>query len=315
MESNPLVTLGIVCYNHEKYLSDCFKSVLKQDYQNLEVIINDDCSRDSSVSVIESYVLRLKERFINVKFIKNSRNQGVCKSVNNVIRNSKGKYIKLLASDDIMLPNCISALVGFMNVNKDKLICFSNGYIIDDKYRYGDRLGYRKINRDNFNLDRVDLFERLMRGNFINTVGVLIDRSIFQKYGLFDETLGYEDHEMWLRLSRYESFGYINQCLIGYRRAETSLTNINTKNGKRKLLFMLQSEKDVIKKYLKYIKKEKRKYYISAYYNRGLRGLLNYHYYYMSYLWLRTMIKKNISFERDIIEKIESLGFWKRLFL
>mgnify|MGYP002513053428 FL=1 len=87
----PLVSIIIPCYNHEKYIEECFKSLLDQTYQNIELLIIDDCSQDGSVKVIENWIERLKTRFINVFFIKHSVNLGVVKSVNQVIPVCKGK--------------------------------------------------------------------------------------------------------------------------------------------------------------------------------------------------------------------------------
>ncbi|MDF2802135.1 MAG: hypothetical protein K0S61_2038 [Anaerocolumna sp.] len=301
MREMPLVTLGIICYNHENYLKDCLKSILDQDYCNIEVIINDDCSKDSSVSIIRDYAPLLKKKFVSVQCIENEANQGICKSVNNIIRRAKGKYVKLLASDDLMHFSCISSLVAFMEEQVERIVCFTNGFLVGENYHYGDKVQVSQvINTSSFSLEHNNLFKKLMKGNFINTVGMMIRKEAYEKYGLYDEGLRFEDYDMWLRLARFEKFGYINAPLVYYRRGDSSLTNIHSRNAKNKFKFMVVGTREIFEKHLKYIDKMDRSHYRKYFYNHILRDIIKYDYFDLFYKWVRLMQKKNIILEDEI---------------
>ena len=103
---NSKVSIIIPVYNCEKYLSECFDSVERQTYKNIEVIIVNDGSRDHSMKIIKQYLKRNK----NWKFI-NQKNQGLSTSRNNGFNISTGLYIFFLDSDDYINDYAIENLV------------------------------------------------------------------------------------------------------------------------------------------------------------------------------------------------------------
>lgn len=110
LEMPPLVTIGIPMYNVEKYIEKSLLSVLSQTYQNVEIIIVDDCSTDSSADVVR----RLQGSHpsgqrINLKA--QSTNQGVSEARNSIIDHAKGKYIYFIDSDDYIEPCTIEKMV------------------------------------------------------------------------------------------------------------------------------------------------------------------------------------------------------------
>ena len=58
-----MISILVPCYNHEKYVEDCLKSLINQDYSNIEIIIYDDCSSDNSFNMIMKWENNLKKRF------------------------------------------------------------------------------------------------------------------------------------------------------------------------------------------------------------------------------------------------------------
>lgn len=96
---NPLISIVIPVYNGEKFLRDCLDSVLKQTLENIEVIVVNDGSSDSSADIIEHYAKK-DNRVIPI----NQENQGPETARNNGIKNSKGEFIAFLDSDDWVEP-------------------------------------------------------------------------------------------------------------------------------------------------------------------------------------------------------------------
>ena len=92
-----LVSVIIPVYNSEKYVKEAIDSVLKQTYQNFEIIVVDDCSTDNSCQIIK----KIDDQ--RIRLIKLDKNSGVAVARNIAIENAKGQYIAFLDSDDIWL--------------------------------------------------------------------------------------------------------------------------------------------------------------------------------------------------------------------
>lgn len=100
--SQPLVSVVIPCYNHEKFVQDSIQSVIDQTYENIELIIIDDGSKDNSVIKIQEMIESCKKRFTRFEFRSRS-NIGLSATLNEALEWCEGKYFSALASDDQML--------------------------------------------------------------------------------------------------------------------------------------------------------------------------------------------------------------------
>lgn len=112
MASHALVTVIIPSYNHAQYIRTAINSVLTQTYENIELIVVDDGSRDDSHTVISEFSDHPK-----VTTILNARNQGQSAVMNQALGVSRGKYISLLPSDDWFLPDKTAIQVAKMEAS------------------------------------------------------------------------------------------------------------------------------------------------------------------------------------------------------
>ena len=110
MESKPLVSVLMTVYNREKYIAEAIESILASTYKNWELIIVDDRSKDSSVSIAESYA----EKDKRVKVFINEQNLGDYPNRNKAASYAKGKYLKYVDADDMIYPNGLEELVFYM---------------------------------------------------------------------------------------------------------------------------------------------------------------------------------------------------------
>ena len=104
--NQPLVSVAIPCYNHERFVQDSIQSIIDQTYQNIELIIIDDGSRDGSVEKIKEMIPACQERFVRFEF-RHRPNKGLSATLNEALEWCEGKYFSALASDDIVLKNKI----------------------------------------------------------------------------------------------------------------------------------------------------------------------------------------------------------------
>ena len=103
----PLVTIGITCFNHERYIKECIDSVLNQDYQHIELLVSDDNSSDASFQSIQSS-FKADSR---VSIFRQSYNIGLANNFMFVLEQAAGEYFMWLAGDDYLAPHAVSALL------------------------------------------------------------------------------------------------------------------------------------------------------------------------------------------------------------
>lgn len=271
VQNYPKLTVGLIAYNHEAYIEDCFKSILKQKFSDFEIVILNDASTDNTDKIIREYQKKFKEKNINVTYICHKKNSGnISKNVNEIIRKAKGDYYWELSCDDMFSPNAFESLVKVLNEQNECDVAYSNMMIVDDSCHYEDVSVEAQMLfvTDQCEGVQVGLFDRLMFKNCVPTPGVLFRRSVFEKYGLHDENLFSEDYEYWLRLSRTVNFYFLNQPLVYYRKSETSVTNFSSGNKNKKLMKMMQSNYSAKEKYFKYISNEYKKVCLKEFFEK-----------------------------------------------
>src|SRR6266478_3036286 len=183
LRSFPLVTAFVGCYNHSRFVEECLDSVRQQTYPNLQVIIFDDCSTDDSVSVIDNW---LKKHRLDWQFIRHNRNVGICASLNEALRLARGKYISMVAADDVWLPDKTARQVEMMErLPEDVGVVYSDAFQIDEN---GATLPQMFIEAQrNFAFPPKGLlFDVLLEGNFIPAMTTLIRRECFTQVGTYD---------------------------------------------------------------------------------------------------------------------------------
>ena len=250
--TKPLVSLLIPCYNHEQFLDDCLESIIRQDYANIELLICDDCSPDNSYAKILSYKERLKARFPRVEILKNEVNCGVTKNVNRMLALAKGTYVKTLASDDAMAPNAIGEMVDYLQENPDIQVAVANGVTVLEQERYPNFTPQGNIYDSAPDFSPEGFFLRVARCNPISAPAAMVRMSVYETYGMYDETVKVEDYEFWLRVLKQGQtrFGFLDKPLLYYRINANSMTSATHNAGlaDRRQRFH-QSEMDTLHKF------------------------------------------------------------------
>jgi len=124
--ATPLVSIIVITYNSAKYVLETLESAKVQTYLNIEVIVSDDCSMDDTVSVCSKWLEDNKGRFARTQVLTNEENTGIAENCNRGIKAGKGNWIKLIAGDDLLLPNCLCDFIEVAQKETDKYIFFSN---------------------------------------------------------------------------------------------------------------------------------------------------------------------------------------------
>lgn len=222
MNNYPLVSIVACCYNHERFLIETLNSIQAQTYNNIELIIIDDFSTDSSVKKINNWIKINKYKCL---FIQNTENLGVVKTLNKALKKCKGKYFSMIACDDFYLPRKIENQVKiFETLGKDYAAIYSDAYIVDE---FSKNYKWTHMARKNLlSPPHNDIYEQLLlKDNFIQAASVLYRTDVVSASGFFDESLAYEDYDMLLRLSRTYNFYFSNHIDTCYRKHQLNMTN------------------------------------------------------------------------------------------
>jgi glycosyltransferase involved in cell wall biosynthesis len=216
----PLVSAIVLCYNQARFVTECLEGIKAQRYPNLELIVNDDASPDDSAAVIQAW---LAPNRMPHRFLRNGTNQGLCRSLNSAIAQARGKYIAGIAADDAWLPGKLLNHVEKLEKAPAKVgVIYTDALQMDESGRPRSTRfieTYRRFeSKPQGNIQRV-----LWEGNFIPAMTTLVKRECYDRVGFFDESLYYEDWDMWLRISRCFEFAYVDEVSAKYRIVSTSM--------------------------------------------------------------------------------------------
>ena len=245
---NPLVSILIPLYNHEKYVIHCLNSILSDDYKDKEIIILDDCSLDNSFSVVSEWI-RANNYNYPIILKNNTKNIGICRNLNKLIGFSKGDYIVPLASDDALIPGSIAKRITYLKSNPNKMAVFGDCYVIDSQNNivYNSSLkGLHSADTDNFKNEDGIRHEIIWNWSIVGP-SLLINRKAYNDIGFYDENLKIEDWDFYLRLASNNLIGYLDEMVGLYR--------IHQSNASRKHTFgKIDTEYELLKIAVKNLK-------------------------------------------------------------
>ena len=275
MTINSLVSVIIAAYNHEKYIAETIRSIINQTYDNIELIIIDDGSSDHTAQKIRELEPLCCRRFQKFSF-ETQPNAGLCTTINRLLAKSEGKYIYMIASDDIAKPEAISEEVGFLEQNPDYVLVVGDNQIIDTAseifgwdakqhlipYHWAEHKTvssyWKKHRRDvDFKGKTFGDYYSLLKGNYIPN-GYCIRKTALDRF-VFRTEAPLEDLYMMLQLSKIGKFKYLDKILFAYRIHGNN--TIHQKNKmkqmqKQTLMYELSHSSDKAK-ILKHMKKTK----------------------------------------------------------
>lgn len=136
-QATPLVSIGLPVRNGERYLAEALESLLSQTYRNIEIIISDNASTDSTPSVCSIYA----RRDARIRYYRNEQNIGAARNYNLTVQHARGKYFKWAAHDDLCKPTFVEECVEVLE--REPTVCLAYpktiiigpaGEIIDDTF-------------------------------------------------------------------------------------------------------------------------------------------------------------------------------------
>lgn len=126
------VTIGILTYNHEKYIEKCLRSALELDYENLEIIISDDCSKDSTFDIVQK-IISTEVTEHTVILNRNDTNIGLAGNFNKIFGElATGDFLVTLGGDDAIKENYFEEVLAVFEKDHQIMMVDVNADIIDE---------------------------------------------------------------------------------------------------------------------------------------------------------------------------------------
>ncbi|MFK8068106.1 MAG: glycosyltransferase [Gammaproteobacteria bacterium] len=212
----PLISILIPTYNHSKYIESAISSALNQDYPNFEVVVVDDGSTDNTIDIIKDIE---DERF---RFII-KEHSGAPATRNRCIIEAYGDYFLWLDSDDELMPDI---LVNYANTLKE----FPETDIVyGDLDMFDESDGWNQIHSYPDHQKDQHLLPRLLKGCGIPNGGSLVKRSIYNRYGGYDESFRRaHDYDFWCRVAKLSNIKHSGMISYRYRMHGSNISFGNT---------------------------------------------------------------------------------------
>jgi len=223
---HPIVSIIVITYNSSKYVLETLESAKAQAYQNIELIVSDDCSTDNTVEICRNWIKKNENRFIKTELITNKQNTGITPNCNRGLFVASGQWVKFIAGDDVLLENCISSNIQFVTNNTSISFLFSKMKYIDETSKL-----VVKVEDDNSELYEFSAkkqFKKLIIRNWLNAPSAFLKKETLIGLKGFDESTKFiEDYPLWLKATKnnFKLF-FLSAPTVSYRLHSEAFSQI-----------------------------------------------------------------------------------------
>ncbi len=208
-ESYPLVSIGCAVYNGQETLARALEGVVGQSYQNLEIIICDDCSSDRSPDICQEFA----DKDSRIRYMRNEKNQGIINNCNQLFRLSTGKYFMWADQDDIRDPSFVSKTVKVLEEDSRAVLCHSYTGVFQENFE--NQIFYSTIDSTDDVKSLHLRYYRFLRNYKDTTMYGLIRSETLKDTLLWQDDLGSANALLFELLLR-GSFRQVNETLYYY---------------------------------------------------------------------------------------------------
>lgn len=216
----PLVSVTVITYNSSKTVLETLDSIKAQTYQNIELIVSDDCSTDNTVELCRDWIEQNKSRFVRTELLTVEKNTGVAGNCNRAGAACRGEWGKGIAGDDIMMPNCIQDCMDYIAAHPDTIYLFGKQKAFgasEERCKEIDSI----FDYSFFNMTQEEQLHRLIFGeNCVPATAVFCHRQHAKAIGVKnDERIPLlEDWPKWINLLRAGvKLHFVDKVLVKYR--------------------------------------------------------------------------------------------------
>lgn len=205
--SSPLVSIVLPTYNGSRYLDGSIASCLSQSYNNIELIVVDDCSTDATPDIVKAW----SEKDVRITIVTHERNKKLPGALNSGFARARGEYLSWTSDDNLYRPDAIERMVSALRDRPDVSVVYAGYAVIGDS---GEVLNTEPARKPS----------DLVLGNIVGAC-FLYRTEVQDAVGPYDETVFLaEDYDFWLRAAQRFQFMALNADLYFYRQHQHSLS-------------------------------------------------------------------------------------------
>lgn len=205
--NKPLVSILLPVHNCAKYLPECLKSLVGQNYRQIEIIAIDDFSTDSSLKILKSFAKKYKK----LRVYKNIKRYGVVMTLNRLLKRAKGSYIAFMDANDISSKQRIKKQLEFLLGNQGVVAVGAQCRFMNEKGRY--------IGKSNFPQENQFVYKSPLHGISMQFETVLVNKTLLPKDVLkfTNSSSPFIYSDVFIKLLPYGKFANLSQYLHYHR--------------------------------------------------------------------------------------------------
>tara|TARA_B100000963_G_scaffold308847_1_gene284509 strand:- start:6153 stop:6929 length:777 start_codon:yes stop_codon:yes gene_type:complete len=200
-KTKPELTVLFSYYNNQKTIRKSLNSILNQSIKNYEIIIYSDGSNDNSDTIVKKII---KNKSLNILFLKSNINKGLTKALNYILKYARGKYLARHDADDISLRKRFEYQLNFLKKNKNIQVLGTNVIHVKDKKR-------KKILMPESNYL---IKKKLPSSNSIIHSTVVMLKKVLVKNKYNEKFIRCQDYELWLRNKNNINYHNLQKILV-----------------------------------------------------------------------------------------------------
>ena len=213
VSQSPLVSVVISTYNHEKYIQQSVRSVLSQQIDDIEVIVLDDCSPDSTTEALGEIIDDNR-----VKYIRHPFNLGLNKNNDLALKSGTGKYSVWLHGDDVLLPGHLQSSIDALECYPECVLAYSPCRWIDENNQAISKPRHPGHLPVSYAGGRNEIAALLVYDNYITPSSAVFRREALNKIGTLNPDISGPDWDLFLRLAMHKmEFAFVNEESTAYR--------------------------------------------------------------------------------------------------
>ena len=213
-----MISIVVPIYNVERYVAECFDSIVSQTFRDFEVVAVDDCSSDKSMTIAEQYASKLPMRIVH-----HEQNRGLSAARNTGLNVAQGEYVLFVDSDDVLSSDCLQTLHSEAILTNADVVVGNLDTIGEQKFSFVPHL---HCTEPLVLTNNTDVLRNYMWGDcYIMAWNKLLKRSfLLQNKIAFDEGLLHEDNTWSLRVAEHaQSMTLLPNVTYHYRLRQGSL--------------------------------------------------------------------------------------------
>ena len=230
--SNDLISVIMSSFNSEKTIEESIQSILNQDYKNIEFLIVDDGSTDNTLRIMK----KLRDKDKRIEIIENTRNIGLTKSLNQLLKISNGRYIARQDSDDLSFPYRLTRQINFLKKTNYDIV--TSRAVIKNKEVKIPKYSHLFPNK----------IVMKYKNPFIHGT-LFLDKNIFEEVGGYDENFYFaQDYKLYFDCyKKGKKINIINEVLYELNDKD----NISNKNKEEQKYYFNCARKNITPNVLK----------------------------------------------------------------